>query len=90
LRRQSSPNVVSCGFPILQIPKRLAGLLVPETGPRFRHLADWPKWLGETPATTEELQNLLTPSADGRLKVWRVDKAVGNVRNKGRRHAQAV
>ena len=45
--------------------------------------ADWPKWLGEEPATDEELLAMLRPSPDQVLKVWPVDKKVGNVRNKG-------
>ena len=43
----------------------------------------WPKWLGEEPATDEELLAMLGPSPDQVLKVWPVDKKVGNVRNKG-------
>ena len=45
--------------------------------------ADWPKWLGEAPATEEELLTLLKPCSDEALKIWPVDRAVGNVRNKG-------
>ena len=45
--------------------------------------ADWPKWLGEEPATDEDLLAMLRPSPDQVLKVWAVDKKVGNVRNKG-------
>jgi putative SOS response-associated peptidase YedK len=45
--------------------------------------ADWPKWLGEAPATDDELLALLKPNPDDALKIWPVDKAVGNVRNKG-------
>jgi putative SOS response-associated peptidase YedK len=44
---------------------------------------DWPKWLGEEPATNEELLALLKPCPDEWLKIWPVDKKVGNVRNKG-------
>jgi putative SOS response-associated peptidase YedK len=44
---------------------------------------DWPKWLGEEPATDEELLAMLRPSPDQVLKVWPVDKKVGNVRNRG-------
>jgi putative SOS response-associated peptidase YedK len=43
---------------------------------------DWPIWLGEEPATPEQLLALLKPY-DGSLKIWPVDKRVGNVRNKG-------
>jgi putative SOS response-associated peptidase YedK len=46
--------------------------------------ADWPKWLGEEPASEEELLALLRPCPDEWLKVWPVDRKVGNVRNKGR------
>jgi putative SOS response-associated peptidase YedK len=45
--------------------------------------ADWPKWLGEEPATEEELVALLKPCPDETLKIWPVDKAVGNVKNNG-------
>jgi putative SOS response-associated peptidase YedK len=45
--------------------------------------SDWAKWLGEQPATEEELLALLKPCPDELLKIWPVDKAVGNVRNKG-------
>jgi putative SOS response-associated peptidase YedK len=45
--------------------------------------SDWPRWLGEEPATNEELLALLKPCPDEWLKIWPVDKKVGNVRNKG-------
>jgi hypothetical protein len=45
--------------------------------------ADWPKWLGEEAATEAELLALLKPCPDEALIIWPVDKAVGNVRNKG-------
>jgi putative SOS response-associated peptidase YedK len=45
--------------------------------------ADWPKWLGEESAPDEELLAMLRPSPDRVLKVWPVDKKVGNVRNRG-------
>jgi putative SOS response-associated peptidase YedK len=45
--------------------------------------ADWPKWLGEEQATEEELLAMLKPCPDEALKIWAVDKMVGNVRNKG-------
>ena len=42
---------------------------------------DWPAWLGEIPATEAELKALLKPySAEG-MRLWPVDKRVGNVRN---------
>jgi putative SOS response-associated peptidase YedK len=45
---------------------------------------DWLKWLGEEPATNEDLLALLRPCPDEWLKIWPVDKRVGNVRNTGR------
>jgi putative SOS response-associated peptidase YedK len=51
---------------------------------------DWPKWLGEEPAPEDELLTLLKPCPDDVLKIWPVNKAVGNVRNKGPQLAQAI
>ncbi len=45
---------------------------------------DWAKWLGEEPATEDELMTLLKPCPDEALKMWPVNKMVGNVKNKGR------
>jgi putative SOS response-associated peptidase YedK len=45
--------------------------------------ADWPKWLGEAPASEDELVALLKPSPDASLKIWPVGKMVGNVKNNG-------
>jgi len=44
---------------------------------------DWPKWLGEEPASEQELLVLLKPCPDEALNIWPVDKMVGNVRNNG-------
>jgi putative SOS response-associated peptidase YedK len=41
---------------------------------------DWPKWLGEVPATEDELYALLKPAPPERVKIWPVDNRVGNVR----------
>jgi len=43
--------------------------------------ADWPAWLGEQPATEAELLALLKPYAADKMRLWPVDKRVGNVRN---------
>ncbi len=40
--------------------------------------ADWPAWLGETPA---DPLPLLRPAAEDMLHLWPVDRRVGNVRN---------
>ncbi len=42
--------------------------------------ADWPAWLGEEPADPTAL---LHSSPEGILRLWQVDKRVGNVRNDG-------
>ena len=44
---------------------------------------DWPKWLGEEAAPEDELMTLLKPCPDEALKIWPVDKEVGNVKNTG-------
>jgi putative SOS response-associated peptidase YedK len=46
--------------------------------------SDWPKWLGEEPASETELLALLRPRPDEWLKIWPVDNRVGNVKNTGR------
>jgi putative SOS response-associated peptidase YedK len=46
---------------------------------------DWPKWLGEKPATNEELKALLVAFKDDALTIWPVNRQkIGNVRNKER------
>jgi putative SOS response-associated peptidase YedK len=45
--------------------------------------AKWPKWLGEEPATEETMLAMLKPCADATVKVWPVDKQVGNLKNNG-------
>jgi putative SOS response-associated peptidase YedK len=52
--------------------------------------SDWPKWLGEEPATEEELLAMLKPCPDEALRIWPVDKRVGNVKNKGPQLATPV
>jgi putative SOS response-associated peptidase YedK len=44
---------------------------------------DWPVWLGEEPAIEQDLLALLKPCPDEALKIWPVDKMVGNVKNNG-------
>src|SRR5258705_10260787 len=46
---------------------------------------DWAKWLGEEPATPEELKALLRLYRDDALTMWPVNRQrIGNVRNKDR------
>lgn len=42
---------------------------------------DWPAWLGEVPATDAELKALLKPYPSDDMRLWPVDKRVGNVKN---------
>ena len=42
--------------------------------------ADWPVWLGEAKG---DAAAMLHPAPNDVLRVWRVDKKVGNVRNDG-------
>jgi hypothetical protein len=49
----------------------------------------WAKWLGEEPATAEELKALLVPFKGEALTMWPVNRQkVGNVRNKDREVAE--
>jgi putative SOS response-associated peptidase YedK len=41
----------------------------------------WPAWLGEVPATNEELRALLAPLPPDEMDMWPVDRRVGNVKN---------
>jgi hypothetical protein len=41
------------------------------------------RWLGEETASEQGLLALLNPCPDEALKIWSVDKMVGNVRNNG-------
>lgn len=44
---------------------------------------DIPAWLGEVPATPDEVQGMLNPYPAERMRAWPVDSRVGNVRNTG-------
>jgi putative SOS response-associated peptidase YedK len=48
--------------------------------PVILEAGDWPVWLGEAEG---EPVSLLRPAPEGILKLWPVDKRVGNVRNDG-------
>jgi putative SOS response-associated peptidase YedK len=51
-----------------------------ERMPVILERADWPAWLGETDG---DPRMLLHASPEGILRIWPVDKRVGNVRNDG-------
>lgn len=42
---------------------------------------DWPKWLGEEPASDDELKALLKPFPPEEMHLWPVSKRVGSVKN---------
>jgi putative SOS response-associated peptidase YedK len=44
----------------------------------------WPKWLGEELTSETELRRLLVPCPSDRIKMWPVNKRVGNVKNDDR------
>jgi putative SOS response-associated peptidase YedK len=51
---------------------------------------DWPKWLDEETATTDELKAMLKPFDASRMAIWPVDKKFGNVKNEGSNLAERV
>jgi putative SOS response-associated peptidase YedK len=51
---------------------------------------DWPKWLGEEPASEEDLKALLRPAPPEAIAVWPVDKRIGNVKNEDAHLADRV
>ena len=71
-----SCTILTCG------PNRAMGELH-DRMPVILAEIDWPKWLGEEPASEQELLALLKSCPDEALKIWPVDKMVGNVRNNG-------
>jgi putative SOS response-associated peptidase YedK len=42
---------------------------------------DWPRWLGEDKADSDELRATLKPFDASRTAIWPVDRKVGNVKN---------
>ena len=57
--------------------------ITPTTAPVILAEYDWPKWLGEEPASEQELLALLKPCPGEALNIWPVERMVGNVRNNG-------
>jgi len=64
----TAPNAL-----LAELHDRMPVLLAPE---------DWPTWLGESPAGPEQLKALLKPYPAQDLITWRVDKRVGDPKNK--------
>src|SRR5579871_2172724 len=40
-------------------------------------------WLGEAPATPEQIKDMLAPLSPERMTMWPVPKEVGNMKNQG-------
>jgi len=72
-----SCTILTCG------PNRAMGELH-DRMPVILAEIDWPKWVGEQSAGEQELLALLKSCPDEALKIWPVDRMVGNVRNNGR------
>ncbi len=70
----NSCTVITTGANDLIAPlhDRMPVILAPE---------DWPKWLGEEPASEDELKALLRPFDQQRMHLWPEIKRVGNVKN---------
>jgi putative SOS response-associated peptidase YedK len=77
----SGEEVLSCTI-LTCAPNKAMGELHDHV-PVIRAENDWPKWLGEEPASEQELLGLLKPCLDEALKIWPIDKMVGNIRNNG-------
>jgi putative SOS response-associated peptidase YedK len=77
----SGEQVLSCTI-LTCVPNDVIGELH-DRMPVILPESDWPKWLGEVAATEGELLARLKPCSDEALKIWPVDRMVGNVRNKG-------
>jgi putative SOS response-associated peptidase YedK len=78
---KSGSEVLSCA--ILTCPPNEVMAVLHDRMPVILAEKDWAKWLGEEPATEEELLTLLKPCRDEVLNIWPVDKADGNVKNNG-------
>ncbi len=68
------------GFAILTTSANAQMSVLHERMPVILDRSDWPGWLGEAEA---DPASLLRPAPEGILKIWPVDKRVGNVSNDG-------
>jgi putative SOS response-associated peptidase YedK len=85
---KTGSEVLSCTIPTFAPNDVMAELH--DRMPVILAESDWPQWLGEEPASEDELLALLKPCPDEALKIWPVDKAVGNVKNIGPQLAMTV
>ena len=84
--KKSGERIKSCTI-ITCAPNAVAGELH-DRMPVILAPRDWSKWLGEEPATLDELKALLVPFS-GALELWPVNlQRIGSVRNKEREIAE--
>jgi putative SOS response-associated peptidase YedK len=67
-------------FAIITIEANAQMAVMHDRMPVILEAGDWPVWLGEAEG---DPQVLLKPAKEGILRIWPVDKRVGNVRNDG-------
>lgn len=77
--RKSGEDVLSCTIMTTSSNEAMSPLH--NRMPVILDDADWPAWLGETPAPPPDLLALLRPCPDDWLNIWPVSKDVGNVKN---------
>ena len=77
---RSSDGDILRTFAILTTTANAEMAVLHERMPVILEQPDWSAWLGEEPADPAAL---LRPAADGTLRLWQIDKRVGNVRNDG-------
>ena len=77
---KSSDGEIMRSFAILTTTANTQMSALHERMPVILQAADWPAWLNEAPGDPGAL---LRPLADGVLRLWPVDRRVGNVRNDG-------
>ncbi len=77
--KTTSERVVSCTVITTDANELIASLH--DRMPVILAEEDWPKWLGEEPATDEELLALLRPFPADQMELYPVSKRVGNFRN---------
>lgn len=85
---KDGPPVLSCTIITTEANATMAPLH--DRMPVILNEEDWALWLGEEPATEAQLLAMMRPCAPGRISLWPVDKAVGNVRNQSAGLIEAV
>jgi putative SOS response-associated peptidase YedK len=85
--KKTNEHIKSCTI-ITCPPNEIAGTLH-DRMPVILSPDSWGRWLGDQPASSEDLKALLKPCPDEALKLWPVNRQkIGNVRNKEREVAE--